>query len=247
MKTLALLLALVSCNNDNQDRRTTQTTPSTKVINCTTAATDGGARINCPDGTTTEILNGADSLPGKDGVKGDTGAAGRDGKPGSEGIKGDKGDTGAEGIQGAQGPLGPVGPAGVTGTNGSNGTNGVDGTNGTNGANGTSCTVSYTAVGATITCGGSSVAILNGTNGSSGTAVTPIRLCADSSSGYPEYGFLIDSYIYAVYYGTLDSNGNPSSSGVLQAFMAKLTPGNYMSTNGSGCTFTINADGSITR
>lgn len=71
---------------------------------------------------------------------------------------------------------------------------------------------------------------------SSQGGMTPVKLCANDSSQYPEYGFVIGNSLYAVYYGVIN--------GTLNAFMARLTPGSYMSTNSTNCTFTYSVDDS---
>lgn len=97
-----------------------------------------------------------------------------------------------------------------------------------------------------ITCpDGTSVDISNGhdgldghdgMNGSDGTTLTMVKFCPDEPaypSTFPEYGFLIDGVVYGVY----STNGG---------FLAALPPGVYVSNAiGSACTFTINADGTI--
>ena len=94
---------------------------------------------------------------GPQGPKGDTGAQG---PVGPAGAKGDRGDTGAEG---------PPGPAGIPGQNGLNGIDGVNGAKGdrgppgARGSDGSSCTVTQTERGATVSCSdGNEVAITNG-------------------------------------------------------------------------------------
>lgn len=188
------------------------------------------------------------------GNKGDQGPPGPPGNPGVDGTGGNNGKDGANGRDGETGPRGSIGPTGSSAQ---------------------PCTVVATSSGAAITCNGNSVAISNGTPGSigatgprgavgangtqgvqgaagasgaqgsagtsgaDGTSVTPVKLCADSSSAFPEYGLRIGSALYAVYWGAL--NGDPTP----QAFLAQIVPGSYESTNGSGCTFTVNADGIV--
>jgi hypothetical protein len=232
MKFVLFLIFLVGCGNpylgnkhntNNTASEQTGTDAVPTVITCTTKQITNGATITCPDGTTSTILNG------DQGVQGQAGISGSDGNVGP---------AGASGQSGSVGPMGPIGPAGVAGPSGV----------GLPGVNGQNCTVAYSAIGATITCANGSVTVANGINGTDGTSVTTEKLCADSSAGFPEYGFVIGGSVYGVYYGYLDSSGNPSNStnGTLEAFMSKLTPGQYMSTNGTGCTFTVNSDGSIT-
>lgn len=65
------------------------------------------------------------------------------------------------------------------------GSDGIDGTNGTNGTNET-----------------------NGTNGTNGTIVTPVKFCSNDNSTFPEYGLMIGSDLYAVYWGTTPASPN---------------------------------------
>lgn len=85
-----------------------------------------------------------------------------------------------------------------------------------------SCTIS----GQTISCpDGSSLTVDN---------ITPVKLCTDDSTPFPEYGFKLNGKLYGVYW-------DPNKG----AFWALITPGNYMSTNGTGCHFTLNQDGTV--
>jgi hypothetical protein len=70
--------------------------------------------------------------------------------------------------------------------------------------------------------------------------VTVVQFCADDTSQFPEYGLVIGGSIYAVYWGS-----TPASGGAAQAFLARVVPGAYYSTGGNGCSFVVNADGSI--
>ena len=96
--------------------------------------------------------------------------------------------------------------------NGTNGTNGTDGTSGTDGAAGTNGT--------------------NGNNGTDGVDATPITLvpfCPSIAGAFPEFGMCIGNQLIAVYDG-------PTNSDVR---LVKLTPGNYQTTDGRACTFTL--------
>jgi hypothetical protein len=125
---------------------------------------------------------------------------------------------GTDGLAGANGGTGAVGTKGDTGMEGAKGSTGAAGPKGDTGA-----------------------------TGAAGSSITPVKLCSDSTSGYPEYGFILNGAVYGVYYGYLNSHGDPasSSSGTLQSFLAKLTPGRYQSTNGTGCEFSINSNGEV--
>jgi hypothetical protein len=79
-----------------------------------------------------------------------------------------------------------------------------------------------------------------GPSGAAGTSITTIKFCNDDTSTFPEYGIIIGTQIYAVYYGSTPSSSAP------EAFLALIVPGNYRSTGGNGCAFTVNANGTIT-
>lgn len=241
MRRLFIFVLLVSCGGlpaieGHRGRQGDNGTNGSNGTSCTTKQTLNGAILSCSDGTSAIVLNGVNGKDGAQGIQGPTGATGPQGAIGPEGVKGLTGLNGgnctvATTTNGAS-VVCPDGSTaiilnGIDGINGVNGTNGSNGTNGTNGINGKDGT--------------------NGTNGSNGTSVVPEKLCADSSAGFPEYGFKIGTAVYAVYYGYLNNSGNPStpSNGQLESFMSKLTPGAYMSTNGTGCTFSIDSAGNI--
>jgi hypothetical protein len=169
------------------------------------------------------------------GAKGDTGAVGATGATGSQGP---------QGIAGVQGPAGPIGPQGAQGTQGIQGAQGVAGPKGDTGAQGIQgipgpmgpqgVPGATGAVGAQGPKGEPGIQGIPGAGSSGG--MTPVKLCANDNSAFPEYGFVIGSNLYAVYYGVVN--------GTLNAFMARLNPGSYMSTNSTGCTFTYSVDSS---
>jgi len=74
----------------------------------------------------------------------------------------------------------------------------------------------------------------NGTNGTNGTRVAPVKFCLTDNSTFPEYGLMVENDLFAVYWGT-----TPASPNKPQAFLTKLVAGNYMSTGGNNCLFTI--------
>ena len=76
----------------------------------------------------------------------------------------------------------------------------------------------------------------DGANGTNGTLVTPVKFCATDNSTFPEYGLLIGGELFAVYWGT-----TPASPHKAQAFLTKLVAGNYMSTGGNNCLFSVPA------
>jgi hypothetical protein len=74
----------------------------------------------------------------------------------------------------------------------------------------------------------------DGEDGADGTIVTPVKFCANDNSTFPEYGLMIGNELYAVFWST-----TPASPNTPQAFLTKLVPGNYMSTGGNNCLFSI--------
>lgn len=102
----------------------------------------------------------------------------------------------------------------IPGPQGQQGPAGLNGTNGTNGS-----------VGATGPQG------QPGINGST-AGMSAVKLCAADNATHPEYGFVVGDSIYAVYYGVVN--------GTLSAFLARLNPGQYVTTNdNSPCAFTV--------
>lgn len=125
--------------------------------------------------------------------------------------------------------------------------NGTDGINGNDGSNASltieniASSLSCPSGGVKISSGVSSpvevchgVNGLNGLNGANGTIVQPVKFCPTDSSTFPEYGVMIGDELFAVYWGT--TPGSPSTP---QAFLTKLLAGNYRSTGGNNCLFSI--------
>jgi len=78
-----------------------------------------------------------------------------------------------------------------------------------------------------------------GASGTSGSSVTPVKLCSDDNTRFPEYGLKVGEDIFAVWWGHAPyTNSNT-------AFLAKIVPGSYRSTGGNGCNFTLAANGNI--
>lgn len=75
----------------------------------------------------------------------------------------------------------------------------------------------------------------NGSVGANGTSIIPVKFCQNDNSLFAEYGLMIGDELFAVYWGV-----TPGSPSVPQASLVKLIPGNYMSTGGDNCLFTIN-------
>lgn len=120
------------------------------------------------------------------------------------------------GADGAMGPQGIQGPAGPQGPQGAQGPQGVAGNDGATGSIGPV-----------------------GPQGPQGVAggvgnMTPVQLCPGDTATFKEYGFIVGPDLYAVYF---DKN-QPI------AFLAKLNPGNYVTTNGANCYFSYANNGS---
>jgi hypothetical protein len=143
------------------------------------------------------------------------------------------GSQGAPGLVGAQGPQGLIGPQGAQGIQGIQGIAGVAGPKGDQGLQGVQGIQGL--VGAQGPKGEPGIQGIPGASGQSG--ITPVKLCPSDTSAFPEYGFVIGSNLYAVYYGVI--------GGGLNSFMALLTPGSYVTTNGSGCSFTYTTPSGI--
>jgi hypothetical protein len=168
----------------------------------------------------TNGTNGIDGVDGIDGTNGTDGVNGQNAsitlesvisstKCPSGGVKISSSTSSpvevCNGVNGLNGEQGIPGIQGLPGMPGANGTNGIDGINGT-----------------------------DGTNGTNGTVVTPVKFCTNDNSTFPEYGLLIGSDLFAVYWGT-----TPASPNTPQAFLTKLVAGNYKSTGGNNCLFSI--------
>lgn len=117
------------------------------------------------------------------------------------------------------------------GKDGANGSNGLQGAPGTPGEKGD--------IGSQGPKGDQGDPGIQGPRGSDGTIIVPIQFCPGSVPTYPsifpEYGFLIDGKVYAVY----STNGG---------FLTLIPPGVYNSNAvGSACNFEVNEDGTITQ
>jgi hypothetical protein len=116
---------------------------------------------------------------------------------------------------------------------GPKGEQGVQGERGAQGDQGEGCTVATAVNGALVTCGANSVLILNGEDGSDAPP-TPLTItkiidpCGKQGSGFNEVLLkLANDNIMAHF-----------SSGANQ-FFALLTPGNYVTTDGTNCNFNV--------
>ncbi len=132
------------------------------------------------------------------------------------GPQGEPGSQGPQGIQGETGPQGPQGPTGQPG------------------APGTSCAVAQDENGATLYCSdGSTATVVNGTTGASGL-VEVVDPCGDTPNVIDEVVFrLPDNRVFAYF----EASGN--------RYLAVLPAGNYRTTDGSSCNFTVTNDGGI--
>lgn len=159
------------------------------------------------------------------------------------------------------GPRGLPGPAGENGQDGSDGQNGEDGQDGTNG---TGCTITSVAPGgvapyggALITCATGSVLLVNGApgaqgpigpNGLPGPAGSPapavpyqiteiIDPCGNAPGIYDEVLLRIGSIILASF--SDNANGQNTRFSI-------IVSGNYVTTDGSNCHFSVNGDQTVT-
>lgn len=129
----------------------------------------------------------------------------------------------------------------VPGPTGAPGVPGRDGTNGKDGKDGASCTSKRVTNGATITCtDGTTVVILDGVNGQDGadgqdappTAYSVVELinpCGDGP-GFDEVLLRLANGSIIAHY----ADGN-------KQFLATIGPGNYVTTDGQSCHFTIDS------
>jgi hypothetical protein len=98
-------------------------TNTSKKIQVSSLAVAGTPGPQGPPG-----IDGAPGSPGPQGDQGIQGPAGADSTvPGPQGIKGDTGDTGPQGIQGVPGNDGAPGPQGAPGNDGAQGIQGIQG------------------------------------------------------------------------------------------------------------------------
>lgn len=183
---------------------------------------------------------------GPKGEKGDTGNTGPQGRQGDKGVPGTVGPTGSSG---PSGPVGSRGEPGAQGPNGTQGTTGTPGAQGSQGPEGSSCSAQPVVGGALITCtDGTSVVLWNGVDGRNGvdgqdgadappTAYTVVGLvdpCGKQSS-FDEVLLRLQNGDLLAHY----ASGN-------QQFLARISPGSYVTTDGTHCYFTVSNDGSIT-
>lgn len=162
-------------------------------------------------------LNGTNGINGQNGINGTDGtnasisleSIANSAKCPAGGIKINSSTSAA--VEVCNGINGLNGEQGIPGVQGIPGLAGSNGTNGSNGADGK-----------------------DGVNGTNGTSILPVRFCEKDDSKFPEYGLLIGEDLFAVYWGT-----TPASPNTAQAFLTKLVPGDYMSTGGNNCLFSV--------
>jgi hypothetical protein len=160
---------------------------------------------------------------------------------GPPGPPGATGSAGATGTQGARGPAGPTGPQGVAGKPG----------------------VSCTASGQTVSCSDGTQAVLTpgtpgvpgpaGPAGADGAPGAPGPAGADApASPYNVVAVISPCPTSAVPFHEVLlrlANGELLAhydDGAAKQFLTLVTPGAYVLTDGSGCYFTVNSDGSVT-
>lgn len=134
--------------------------------------------------------------------------------------------NGRDGIDGTNGKDGSDGKNGVDGAAGRDGTNGRDGVDGQNGSNGKDG--------------------VDGTNGKDGsdappTAFTPVGI-VDPCGATPGY---YNEVFLRLQNGTLLASFSDNSNGKNTRW-AILVPGTYITTDGTNCTFTVDAHGMLT-
>jgi hypothetical protein len=159
-----------------------------------------------------------------------------------QGLQGSTGSTGGIGEVGERGETGSTGPIGPQGPQGEPGSTGAQGPIGPQGLPGTSCMVFPLPSGALLQCTDGSLAqVFNGLDGqpglagADGTAIQTILLCPDLPGGYfKEYLLRIDGSLYGVY-----------NHGAAAIGMAKLWPGNWQTTDGRNCVFSIDNAGNV--
>lgn len=134
------------------------------------------------------------------------------------------------------------------GQNGQDGLDGIDGLPGLDGKDGSSCSVEQTSTGAAISCtDGSYAEILHGTDGLDGqdgtdgqdAPVNPFQITEviDPCGKQTTYDEVILRMANGQLVAYFASHGG---------FLAILGPGNYITTDGTGCLFKVHPDLTIT-
>lgn len=240
VKQVAVICNGVNGTNGSNGIDGTSITVATASI---TDCPNGGILVN----STTPICNGVNGVMGPQGDVGVTGPQGPSGAQGPVGIAGQNGksayqiwiDLGNVGTESAF-LASLTGPTGATGSSGSNGSNGSNGLSAYQiwlslGNTGTQTQFLMSLVGPQGSSGSIGPVGPQGPVGPAGGVgnMTPVQLCPGDTATFKEYGFVVNHELFAVYY---DKNEHI-------AFLAKLNVGNYITTNGSNCTFNYSKTG----
>lgn len=165
-------------------------------------------------------------------------SVGPEGREGPQGIPGKDGQAhdGATGPRGEPGEQGPVGPSGETGPQGPQGPGGNPGPQGESGY---SCSVQSAIGGALITCtDGTQAVILNGQNGADGQDAPPTAYTVDHVVDPCGHQVSYDEVLLVMSNGQILAHFASGSN----QFLTLIPPGNYITTDGSGCYFTVESD-----
>jgi len=156
-------------------------------------------------------------------------------------------EKGDQGIPGAVGSAGPSGRDGSTGERGATGDQGIQGQG---------CTVTGSSSGATVTCPDGTTTVINngsnGTNGSNGSngqdgqdgadaplAITEIvDVCGDAPNIQDEVLLRLGNGKLIVLFADNSNGKNPR--------LSVLSAGNYITSDGSNCFFTVTSTNQIT-
>lgn len=141
----------------------------------------------------------------------------------------------AAGIPGRDGRDGTDGAIGPAGSRGAEGPTGNDGATGTQGEAGVGCTAEGITNGAIVTCGDTQVVIYNGQD------APPTPYTVDHVIDPCGHQTTFDEVLLVMSNGQILAH---FANGADQ-FLTLVPPGNYTTTDGSRCAFTINSDMSI--
>jgi len=184
---------------------------------------DEGFRVYCPGNKPVYIP----VIPGPAGEDGEDGATGPQGVEGEAGTDGTNGTNGSDGVDGIDGTDGVDGIDGINGVDGQDGVDGIDGQDGVDGQDG-----------ATGPQGAEGPVGPAGPMGPTGPAALQEVVNPCGEQGLYEEVLLRFStgQLMALYYDA----GNQKS------FLTELSPGNYVTTDGFSCLFTVHGDLSVT-
>lgn len=205
---------------------------------CSVISEEGGARVSCGE-TSVFIPNGKDGENGSDGKAGENG---RDGQTGAQGSAGSSGEPGAPGAEGARGERGYSTVVALISSVHSCNAGGI-----------TILTALDINGDGAVTVGTDdaiqSAEICHGERGSDGadgenappTPLSPVEIinpCGESGEGFDEVFLRLAN-------GTILASFSENANGKNTRFSV-LTPGNYMTTDGDRCYFTIGSGGTLT-